>query len=73
MMKEVEAMQMVAAYDYIKSSSTIIQNGFKKAGILDALEGQVDDLLIQSADLETEEDLLGDLHVHVLEIVISNY
>lgn len=60
-MKEVEAMWMVSAYDYIKSSSTIIQNGFKKAGILDAVEGQLDDLPIQSADLELEEDPFRDL------------
>ena len=60
-MKEVEAMWMVSAYDYIKSSSTIIQNGFKKAGILDAVEGRLDDLPIQSADLELEEDPFRDL------------
>ena len=60
-LKEVEAMWMVLAYDYIKSSSTIIQNGFKKAGILDAVEGRLDDLPIQSADLELEEDPFRDL------------
>ena len=38
MMKEVEAIWIVSAYDYIKSNKNIIQNGFKKAGISDAIE-----------------------------------
>ena len=39
-MKELEAKWLVSAYDYIKGNGSIIQNGFKEVGILDAVEGQ---------------------------------
>ena len=39
-MKELEAMWLVSAFDYFNSNSNIVSNGFKKAGITDAIEGQ---------------------------------
>ena len=42
-MKELEAMWMVSAYNCIKSNKTINQNGFSKTGIMDAIEGKLDD------------------------------
>ena len=57
-MKELEAMWMVSACDYIKSNKTIIQNGFSKTGIMIAIEGKLDD---QSTDLVQDEDPFSDL------------
>ena len=39
-MKELEAKWLVSTYDYFKGNSSIIQNGFKEVGIIDAVEGQ---------------------------------
>ena len=39
-MKELEAKWLVSAYDYFKGNGSIIQNGFKEVGIVDAVEGQ---------------------------------
>ena len=39
-MKELEAKWLVSAYHYLKSTKTIIQNGFKEVGVTDAIEGQ---------------------------------
>ena len=39
-MKELEAKWLVSAYDYFKGNNSIIQNGFKEVGIIDAVEGQ---------------------------------
>ena len=33
-------MWLVSAFDYFKCNSNIVSNGFKKAGIMDAIEGQ---------------------------------
>ena len=39
-MKELEAKWLVSAYDHIKGNGSIIQNGFKKFEIIDAVESQ---------------------------------
>lgn len=54
-MKELEAIWMVSAYDYIKSNKTIIQNRFSKTGIMDAIEGKL------STDWVQDEDTFSDL------------
>ena len=38
-MKELEAKWIVSACDYLRSNPSIIVNGFKAAGIVDAVEG----------------------------------
>ena len=53
-MKELEAMWLVSAFDYFNSNSNIVSNGFKKAGITDAIEGQQRELL-------SDEDPFNDL------------
>ena len=54
-MKEVEAAWIVSSFDYIKSNRSIIENGFIKAGILDAIEGRL------SVEEENEDDPFADL------------
>ena len=39
-MKELEAKWIVSTYDYLKSNPSIVTNGFKAAGIIDAIEGR---------------------------------
>ena len=41
-MKEIEAKWIVSTYDYLCSNPSIIVNGFKAAGIVDAVEGKMD-------------------------------
>ena len=40
-MKELEAKWIVSAYDYLRSNPSIIVNGFKAAGIVDAVAADV--------------------------------
>ena len=40
-MKELEAIWIVSAYDYLRSNPSISINGFRAAGILDAMEGKI--------------------------------
>ena len=37
-MKELSSQRFISAYDHIQSNPDIVKNGFKKAGISDALE-----------------------------------
>ena len=41
MLKEHSCKWLVSAYDYIRSYPDIIVNGFRKAGIIDALENEL--------------------------------
>ena len=50
-MKELEAKWIVSAYDYLRCSPSVSLNGFKAAGILDAMEGE-----IISVDLDPLDD-----------------
>ena len=47
-------MWLVSAFDYFNSNSNIVSNGFMKAGITDAIEGQQRELL-------SDEDPFNDL------------
>ena len=53
-LKELEAKWMLSAYDYLKFRRCIVENGFKKAGIMEAVEGQL-------PMAESEEDLFEHL------------
>ena len=52
--KELEAKWLMSAYDYFKSTKTIIQIGFKEVGIVDAIEGQ-------SGQCVVDEDPFADI------------
>lgn len=54
-MKKLEAKWLVSAYNYLKCNSSNIQNGFKEAEILDAVEGQ------QTSQFEADEDPFASL------------
>ena len=54
-MKELEAKWLVSAYDYFKGNGSIIQNGFKEVGIVDAVEGQ------QLSEAVEDEDPFADI------------
>ena len=57
-MKELEAKWIVLVYDYFRSKPTISMNGFKAAGILDAMEGKIN--LVDTAPSD-DEDPFADL------------
>ena len=64
MMKEFDALSwIVSVYDYLKLNGDIIhQHGFKKAGILDAIEGNLDDLNTESV---VDDDAFSDLYCYI--------
>lgn len=61
-MTELQVKWIVSAYDYIRSNPSIIMNGFKVVGIVNAVEGQ---LYVSPADtraaLSDDEDPFAEL------------
>ena len=55
-MKELEGKWIVSAYDYLRCSPSISLNGFKAAGILDAMEGEI--IVVDSGPLDDEHPLI---------------
>ena len=55
--KELSCKWIMSGYDHIRSSPEIIRNGFKKAGIISAIEHGVEQVTADSeAALESDKD-----------------
>ena len=57
-MKELRAKWIVSAYDYLRCNPSICLNGFKAAGILDAMEAGI---ISMNSDQLDHEDPFADL------------
>ena len=55
--KQLSCMWIMSGYDHMRSSPEIIRNGFKKAGIISAIEDGVEQAsLVADATLESDKD-----------------
>ena len=55
--KELSCKWIISAYDHIRTSHEIVQNGFKKACIIIAIEDGVEKaVLVADVSLETDKD-----------------
>ena len=61
--KELSSQWFISAYDHIQSNPDIVKNGFKKAGITDALEKG-----LPEADAELEHQDLSEKNIHFLRL-----